>query len=149
VRRLGGCVVSAVAVLVATVLPWSRTAATGRNGWETASLALALDEAVRRPVLTVLACVWFTVPLAAAAALVGAVLLPRRGTVVAIRTLGVLLVGAVVTVVVAVRTTGMNVALSGPLLALAGGIELVALPVGPRSRSRRRRDRAPSTGVPR
>lgn len=146
-RRQAGSALAAVAVLAATVLPWSSTAAAGRNGWETASLALALDEAVRRPVLTVFACVWFAVPLLAAAALVPASMLPRPWAVVALRSAGALLVLVVLAVLVAVPQAGVDVALSGPLLALAGGAALVALPVPIRYRPRTRRRGAAMTGV--
>ena len=138
---------SAAAVLGATVLPWSSTAAAGRTGWETASLALALDEAVHRPVLTALACVWFAVPLGAATALCASVLLPRRPAVVALRSLGALLVLVVLTALLALRWAGLDVALLGPLLALAGSAALVALPARFRFRSRPRRHGTAPTGA--
>jgi len=146
VRRSIGCAVSAVVVLAATVLPWSSTAAAGRNGWETASLALALDEAMHRPVLTVFASTWYAVPLAAALALVLCALLPRRGAALALRCLGALLVLLVLAVLVALGRAGLGVALPGPLLSLLGGAALLALP--PRSRPQpRRRTSAAASGV--
>lgn len=141
-RRQGGCVLAAAAVLAATLLPWSSTGGHGRNGWDTASLALALDEAVDRPVLTVLACVWFAVPLSAAGALVLAAALPRRWAALALRALGALLVLAVVlvlAVLVAVPRGGPDFSLLGPCLALVGGVALVALPAPFRPLSRPRR----------
>jgi hypothetical protein len=149
VPRQLGCALSAAAVLIATLLPWSSTAAVGRSGWDTASLALALDEAVHRPVLTALASVWFVVPLAAAGALVVAVALPRRWAVLALRSLGVLLVLVVlgvVAVLVAVPRGGPDYSLLGPTLALAGGVALAALPAPSRHRSRTRQSAA-ATGV--
>jgi hypothetical protein len=150
VRRQFGCVLSAAAVLAATVLPWSSTGAVARNGWDTASLALALDEAVHQPVLTALACVWFAVPLSAAAALVMTAVLPRRWAVLALRFLGallVLVVLVVVAVLVAVPRGGPDFSLLGPSLALVGGVALVALPAPFRSSPRTRRDAAAATGV--
>lgn len=150
-RRQIGCAVSAVVVLAATVLPWSSTAAAGRTGWETAALALALDEAVGRPLLTVFACVWFVVPLAAALALVLSVLLPRRGVAVALRCLGALLVVVVLAVVVTVEAgldrTGWDVSLLGPLLSLVASAALVALPPRSLTPPRPRRRAAASPGV--
>jgi hypothetical protein len=147
VRRQAGCLISATAVLAATVLPWSSTAAAGRNGWQTASLALALDEAVHQPVLAALAYLWYAVPLAAATALCVSFLLPRRPAVAVLRALGALLVLDVLTVLVALHRIGPDVALLGPLLALAGGVALLTLPAGFRSQSRRRRNGAASTGA--
>ena len=149
-RRQLGCVLSAAAVLAATVLPWSSTAAVGRSGWDTASLALALDEAVHRPILTVLASVWFVVPLAAAAALVLTAVHPRRWAVTALRSLGVLLVLVVLVVaavLIAVPRWGPHFALLGPCLALAGGVALVALPAPFRRQPRTRQNAAAATGV--
>ena len=146
-HRHAGSALAAAAVLAATVLPWSSTAAAGRSGWETASLALALDEAVHRPVLTVFACVWFAVPLLAAAALAPATMLPRSWAVVALRSIGALLILVVLAVLVAVPTAGVDVSLFGPLLALAGSAALVALPAPIRSRPRTRRTGAATTGV--
>lgn len=146
-RRQAGSLVSAAAALVATALPWSSTAATGRDGWETASLALAIDEAVREPVLTALACIWFAVPLAAAAAFPVSLLLPRRSAGVALRLLGALLVLAVLVVLVALHRLGMDVSPFGPLLALTAGTALAVLPAGDRARPSRRRARAATTGV--
>lgn len=146
-RRLAGSVAAAAAVLVATLLPWSSTAAAGRSGWQTASLALALDEAVHRPVLTVLACVWFSVPLLAAAALAVATRLPRRWAVVALRSVGALLLVVVPAVLVAVHSAGADISLSGPLLALAGAAALVAVPAPIPDRPRTRRSSAATTGV--
>jgi hypothetical protein len=147
VRHQAGCLLSAAAVLTGTVLPWSSTVAAGRTGWQTASLALALDEAVDRPVLTALACVWFVVPLGAAAALCISVLLPRRPAAVALRALGALLVLVVLTVLAALHLAGMDVALLGPLLALTGAAALVALPDRVTSASPSRRRGAAATGV--
>jgi hypothetical protein len=147
VRRQAGCAVSAVAVLAATVLPWSSTAAAGRNGWETASLALALDEAVHRPLLTLFACVWFVVPLVAAVALVLSSLLPRRSAAVTLRIVGALLGTVVLAVLVGLHQAGWEISLLGPLLALAGGAALVALPGRSRTQPRRRRNGAAATGV--
>lgn len=150
-RRQLGCAVSAVVVLAATVLPWSSTAAAGRNGWETASLALALDEALGRPLLTVFACVWFAVPLAAAAALVLTVLLPRSWAAVALRCLGALLVVLVLavflTVVAGLGRTGWDVSLLGPLLSLVASAALVVLPPRSPTPPRPRRRAAASPGV--
>jgi hypothetical protein len=147
VRRQAGCLLSAAAVLAATVLPWSSTGAASRNGWQTASLALALDEALDLPVLTVLACVWFVVPVAAACALCSSVLLPRHPAAVALRTLGALLVLAALAVLIAVHRAGLDIAPVGPLLATAAGAALVALPAPFRSRWSTRPDAAPVTGV--
>lgn len=147
-KHRSGCAVSAAAVLAATVLPWSRTAAAGRNGWETASLALALDEAVDRPLLTALACVWFAVPVAAALALVVSSAPPRRGAPAVRRSLGALVVLAVCAVLVAVTWAGLDVALPGPLLALAAAAALTALPAGSTPQPRFRRSGAAATGVP-
>jgi hypothetical protein len=138
---------SAAAALVATALPWSSTAAAGRDGWETASLALAIGEAVREPVLTALACTWFAVPLAAAAAFPVSLLLPWRSAAVALRLLGALLALAVLIVLVALHRSGMDVAPFGPLLALTGGTALAVLPVRDRARPPLRRARAATTGV--
>jgi hypothetical protein len=149
VRRQLGCVVSAAAVLTATVLPWSSTGAVKRTGWDTASLALAVDEAVHRPVLTAFAVLWFAVPLSAATALVLTAVLPNRGAVLALRSLGALLVLAVLVVLailVAVPRGGPDFSLLGPSLALVGGVALVALPAPFRSSPRRRRAAA-VTGV--
>jgi hypothetical protein len=150
VRRQLGCVASAAAVLIATVLPWSSTGAVGRSGWDTASLALALDEVLHQPVLTALACVWFAVPLSAAAALVPTAVLPRRGAVLALRSLGALLVLVVLVVLaalIAVPRGGPDFSLLGPALALAGGVALVALPAPFGVPPRPRRDAATATGV--
>jgi hypothetical protein len=150
VRRQLGCVLSAAAVLIATLLPWSSTGAVGRNGWDTASLALALDEVVHQPVLTALASVWFAVPLSAAAALVLTAVLPRRGAVLALRALGallVLVVLVVLAVLIAVPRGGPDFALLGPGLALAGGVALAALPAPFRKSLRTRRDAAAASGV--
>jgi hypothetical protein len=149
VRRQAGCLISAAAVLASTVLPWSSTTAAGRSGWETASLALALDEAVHEPVLTVLACLWFVVPLAAATALCVSVLLPRRLAGSALRVLGALLTLVVLTTVVALQRTGLDVVPLGPFLALLGALALMALPPRTRTRSRSRRNGAAATGVQR
>ena len=149
-RRQLGCVLAAAAVLLATLLPWSSTAGAGRSGWDTASLALALDEAVHRPVLTVLASVWFAVPLTAAVALVLTAVLPRRWAGTALRCLGVLLILLVLLVfaaLVAVPRGGPNESLLGPCLALAGGVALVALPAPFRRQPRTRRPSAAATGV--
>lgn len=149
-RRQVGCVVSAAAVLIASLLPWSSTGGVGRSGWDTASLALALDEAVHRPVLTALASVWFAVPLLAAVGLVLAVVLPRGWAVLGLRVGGVLLVLAVLVVgaaLVAVPRGGPDVAPLGPCLALAGGVALVALPAPVRRPSRSRQPAAAATGV--
>jgi ABC-type sugar transport system permease subunit len=143
-------VVAAVAVLAATLLPWSSTGGQGRNGWDTASLALALDEAVHRPVLIVLACVWFAVPLSAAVALVLAAVLPRRWAALALRAVGALLVlavGVVVAVLVAVPRGGPDFSLLGPCLALGGGAALMALPAPFRPLIRPRQDAPAATGV--
>ena len=148
-RRQFGCVLAAAAVLAATVLPWSSTGPVGRSGWDTASLALALDEAVHRPGLTALASVWFAVPLSAAAALVLTAVLPSRWAVLALRSLGALLVVAVVVVLavlMAVARGGPDLALLGPGVALVGGIALVMLPAPFRSSPRTRHDAA-GTGV--
>ncbi|MGY1831656.1 hypothetical protein ACI8AA_14685 [Geodermatophilus sp. SYSU D01180] len=147
VRRQKGCALSALAVLTAAVLPWSSTAAAGRSGWGTASLALALGEALHRPLLTALACVWFTVPLASAGALLACVLLPRRSAVVALHTAGVLVVLVVLTVLIALHVVGLDVVLPGPILALAGGAALVALPARPTPDLLRRRDGAAVKGL--
>jgi hypothetical protein len=150
VRRQLGCVLSAAAVLIATLLPWSSTAAIGRSGWDTASLALALDEAVHRPVLTALASVWFAVPLAAALALVFTAVLPRGWAVLGLRVLGVVLVLGVLVVgavLLAVPRGGPDVDLLGPCLALAGGVALVALPAPFRRRSRPRQPAVAAPGV--
>ncbi|MBM7806962.1 hypothetical protein JOD57_002799 [Geodermatophilus bullaregiensis] len=144
-RRRFGCALSASAVLAATVLPWSSTAAAGRTGWETASLALALGEAVHRPVLTALACAWSAVPLAAAGALVVCVLLPRSGAAAALRGLGALVVLDVLVVLVAVHLAGLHVLVPGPLLALAGGAALAVLP----ARCPPGQPRRPAPAVPR
>lgn len=146
--RQAGCAIAAAAALAATVLPWSSTAAAGRNGWETASLALALDEAMHQPLLAGLAHVWFAVPLAAALALCACFLLPRRPAVVALRALGALLVLDVLVVLVALQLIGPDVSLLGPLLVLAGGAALVALPARSSAHPRTRRDDAASTGAP-
>ena len=146
-RRSIGCAVSAVVVLAATVLPWSSTAAAGRNGWETASLALALDEAVHRPLLTVFACTWYAVPLTAALALVLCSLLPRRSAALALRCAGVLLVLVVLAVLVALGQAGLDVSLPGPLLSLLGGAALVALPPRHLDQPRTRRTGAAASGV--
>jgi hypothetical protein len=130
-------------VLGATLLPWSSTGGDARNGWDTASLALALDEAVHRPVLTVLACVWFAVPLLAAAALVLTAVLPRRWAALGLRALGALLVLVVVlvlAVLVAVPRGGPDFSLLGPSLALVGSAALVALPASFRPVFRPRRN---------
>jgi hypothetical protein len=127
VQRQLGCTASGVAVLASTVLPWSSTAAAGRNGWETASLALALHEAVHQSVLEVFAGVWFAVPLLAATALVVSCALPRTWAAVALRVIGVMLVAAVLAVLFALRQAGWDTSLLGPLSALAGGAALVAL----------------------
>jgi hypothetical protein len=147
VRRQVGCLVSAVLTLVATVLPWSSTAAATRSGWETASLGFALDEAVDEPFLAGLAQLWLAVPLAAALALCVSILLPRRPAVLAVRALGALILLDVVAVLVALHLTGLDVALVGPLLALAGGVALLTLPAPFRYFSSRRRTGAASTGA--
>jgi hypothetical protein len=146
VRRQVGYVLSATAVLAATVLPWSSTGAASRSGWGTASLALAIDEAVHRPVLTVFACAWFAVPLAAAVALVACVRLPRPAAAVALRALGALVVLDVLVLLVSMHQVGLGVLVPGPLLASAGGAALVALPGRTPSQPPKRRNHAAVKG---
>jgi hypothetical protein len=126
-RTRGGCIAAGAAVLLATVLPWSSTGGPDRNGWDTASLALALDEALREPLLAAVATAWFAVPVLAALAVLTAVVGHRPWAALALRVAGALVVLVVATISAGIVLAGWALFPLGPSLAVAGGAALLLL----------------------
>lgn len=127
-RQRAGYVAAGVTVLIATVLPWSSPGEASRNGWDSATFALALDEVLHEPVLRALASAWFAVPVLAAAALALALLPLSPWTAPALRSVGAVQLAVVLAVLAGLLTAGWDASLWGPLLAVAGGAGLVLLP---------------------
>ena len=126
-RTRGGCIAAGAAVLLATLLPWSSTGGPYRNGWASVSLALALDEALREPVLAAVATAWFAVPVLAALAVLVAVVAHRPWAAPALRVAGVLVVLVVVTVATGIHLARWDLSPLGPSLAVVGGAGLLLL----------------------
>ncbi len=122
-------------VLVATVLPWSSTGTGSRNGWDSMTLVLALEEVLHEPLLRALAASWFAVPVLAAVALLLTLLPPARGTAPALRVAGAVLLVAVLAVLAGLFAAGWDVSPWGPLPAVAGGAALLVLPTRIRHQS--------------
>jgi hypothetical protein len=123
-----GCAAAGTAVLVSTVLPWSAAGAAGRGGWDSVSLALAVDEAVHEPVLRAFAVGWFAVPLLGASALLLAALTSLRWAAQALRVTGALLLLVLALLVTGLLAVDWELSIVGPLLAAAGSAALLLLP---------------------